>query len=195
MVQNEQENQQHLLHLIDTHSLEDFLDLYGKSLSNLKVFEHVELLFRACRFGSLVFVKTILSSSSSIVSVSSCHPSTGFSLLFVTIRAQQHEITEYLIREMQADVNWSCKKTAVTCLQEAIRHRDIFTMTLLLQHGAFVDQRHLFASIIECFSLEKKVTFLRSTVHRISLRYLLVFVGDMPFAVVRYTCWASGRFA
>jgi hypothetical protein len=46
-------NQQQLTDLIDSHAVEKFRVLYRQSSSTLKLFEHVELLLRACRFGIL----------------------------------------------------------------------------------------------------------------------------------------------
>lgn len=144
-----EQQQQDLIDLIDDHALEKFLALYRQISSNLKSFEHVELLLRACRFGTLSFVKNILNNNS-IIDINCRHPSTGFSPLFIAIRAQQHDIIEYFIRETQADVNCNFQ-TNTTCLHEALRQRDLFTIKLLLEHGVIIEESHLFLVIIECF--------------------------------------------
>jgi len=161
--QNDHNQQQQLINLIDSHKLDEFLTLYRQSVFVLKPFERIEILLRACRFGSLVLVRNILNEDSA-VDVNCCHPSTGYSPLFIAIRAHQHDIIEYLIQETQANVNGTCatsendETAATTCLQEALRQQDLSTITLLLQHGAIVDERHLFLAIIECFRQNFKVT-------------------------------------
>ena len=95
---------QDLLDLIDEQNLKEFLRLYGEMSSKLKSFEHLELLFRACRFGALAFVKGILNENS-LIHVNSQHSSTRFSPLFIVIRGQQHEIIRYFIEETNADIN------------------------------------------------------------------------------------------
>jgi ankyrin repeat protein len=150
--------QERLIDLMNKELLEDFSDLYFKSLLIIKSYEHIELLLYACRFGLLSFVKKILNNNSTVINVNCYHPSTGFPPLFIAIRSQKHLIIEYLIREAKADVNWSCDKIGRTCLNEAIRRWDLSTVALLIEHGAIVDQRHLFISIIECFREKDKVS-------------------------------------
>jgi len=153
-----EQQQQQLIDLIDDHALEEFFVLYGEISSNLKSFEHVELLLRACRFGTLSFVQSILNNNS-VIDVNCRHPSTGFSPLFIAIRAQQHDIIEYFIRETQADVNCNFQ-TNTTCLHEALRQRDLFTIKLLLEHDVIIDESHLFLVIIECFRGEINKVFI-----------------------------------
>ena len=151
------EQQQQLIDLIDDHDLEKFAVLYQQISSDLKSFEHVELLLRACRFGTVPLVQCILNNNS-IIDVNCRHSSTEYSPLFIAIRAQQHDIIEYLIRETQANVNCHFQ-TNITCLHEALRQRDLFTVKLLLEHGVVVDESHLFTAIIECFREEINKVF------------------------------------
>lgn len=161
------DQQQELLDLIDDQNLDKFLLLFEDIRSTLKLFEQLELLFRACRFGTLPMVKGILETNV-LIDVNSRHPSTRFSPLFIAIRAQQHEIIEYFIGETEADVNGRFPKNR-TCLHEALRRGDVSTVTLLLDRQVDVDQSHLFLIIIECFREEvTKVSFL------ISYTYLIV---------------------
>jgi hypothetical protein len=152
------EQQQQLIDLIDDHDFEKFDVLYQQVSSDLKSFEHVELLLRACRFGTVPFVQCILNNNS-IIDVNCQHPSTGYSPLFIAIRAQQHDIIEYLIRETQVDVNCNFQ-TNTTCLHEALSQRDFFTIKLLLEHGVIVNESHLFTAIIECFREEINKVFI-----------------------------------
>ncbi|CAF1174288.1 unnamed protein product [Rotaria sordida] len=145
-------NQQQLVALIDSQSLEDFIKLYRESLSTLKEYDHVELLLRASRYGLLPFVRNILNDSSALVDTNCRHSSTYVSPLVVAIRAQKHDVINYLIQEAKADVNWSCDEKNTTCLHEAIRRHDLSTAKLLLQYGAIVDKRHLQIAMIECLS-------------------------------------------
>ena len=142
------QQQQKLLDLIDAHMADDFVALYRCSITVLKQFEHNELLLRACRFGTLELVQSLLNEGH--VAIDNCyHPSTGFSPLFIAIRARQPDIIDYLIRQLHADVNDS-KNTDETCLHEAIRQWDLPTVKLLLEHGVIVDERHFLLALNEC---------------------------------------------
>ena len=162
------DQQQELLDLIDDQNLEKFLLLFEDISSTLKSFEQLELVFRACRFGTLTIVKGILQGNV-LIDANSRHPSTKFSPLFIAIRAQQHEIIEYFIQETDADINGRFPKNR-TCLHEALRRGDLSTVTLLLDKQVEVDQGHLFLIIIECF--REKIT---KVLFIISYTYLIVF--------------------
>ncbi|CAF3150254.1 unnamed protein product [Rotaria sp. Silwood2] len=149
---DQKSKQQQLVAFIDSQSLEDFLELYRASLGILKEYDHVELLLRASRYGLLSFVRNILNDGSAFVNANCRHPSTKILPLVVAIRAQKHDVINYLIQEAKTDINWSCEKKNITCLHEAIRQRDLSTTKLLLQYGAIVDKRHLQIAIIECLS-------------------------------------------
>ena len=146
------ERLQDLLDFIDDQNFDKFLVLYGEIHSKLKSLEHLELLFRACRFGTLSFVKRILNDNT-LVHVNSPHPSTKYSPLFIAIRAQQYEIIKYLVEETEADINCRFPKDR-TCLHEALRQGDVPTVTLLLDRQVNVDQSHLLLIIIKCFREE-----------------------------------------
>lgn len=141
-----------LVDLIDNQSLDDFIELYRKSIRILKTYDHIELILRATRFGLLPFVKCLLNDGADCIDVNCQYVSSGISPLVVAIRAQKHDLINYFILEAKADVNWSCPKKKLTCLHEAIRQCDLSTVTLLLEHGTIVDKRHLRAVIIECLS-------------------------------------------
>lgn len=137
-----------LVNFIDDQNWEKFLLLFEEINSRLKLFELLELLFRACRFGTLPMVKKVLEANV-LIDVNSRHSSTRYSPLFIAIRAQQHDIIQYLIRETDADINSRFPKNR-TCLHEALRRGDLSTVTLLLDRQVDVDQSHLFLIIIEC---------------------------------------------
>ncbi|CAF3333317.1 unnamed protein product [Rotaria socialis] len=133
---------------------------YEQCSSALRPFEHAEILFRACRFGTLDFVRAILKDNTRI-DINIRHPSTGYSPLFIAIRAQQHEIIDYLVQEKRADVNGNSNisihcGSMTSCVHEALRQHDQLTLCLLLEHGALIDQSHIFLAIIECFRLLQK---------------------------------------
>ncbi|CAF4369752.1 unnamed protein product, partial [Rotaria sordida] len=83
----------------------DFLKLYRESLDILKDYDHVELLLRASRYGLLSFVQNILNDGSGVVNVNCRHPSTKVSPLVVAIRAQKHDVINYLIQEAKGNIN------------------------------------------------------------------------------------------
>ncbi|CAM4984496.1 unnamed protein product [Rotaria socialis] len=151
---------QKLFYFIHIHELNDFITFYEQCSSALKPFEHAEILFRACRFDSLNFVRAILKDNKRIA-INVRHPSTGYSPLFIAIRAQQHEIIDYLDQEKRADVNGNSNisihcESMTSCAHEALRQHDQLTLCLLLEHEALIDQSHIFLAIIECFRLLQK---------------------------------------
>ncbi|CAF1045490.1 unnamed protein product [Adineta steineri] len=146
--------QEQLINLIDNQSLEEFISLYSKHSSLLKSYQHTELLFRSCRLGLLSFVEYILNSK--LIDINCSHPSTGYPLLFISIRSQKHDIIRYIIQQTNANINWSCQNNEITCLNEAIRQLDYSTVILLLEHGCTINQSHLFGTIIECFRQRDK---------------------------------------
>lgn len=173
MIQNVQKQ---LLNLINNHALDEFLQIYQQCLYSLRSFERIEILLRACRFGTVEFVENIFNKDS-LTNMNCRHPSTGYTPLFIAIRAKQYNIVKYLIEKTEVDT---------TCLQEALRQRDMSIVKLLLQHGAIVDEQHLRIAIGECFREDCKVCIRKERLYRI-----LIFLGDKSIIIIRNTSYLS----
>jgi ankyrin repeat protein len=137
------QRQQHLVDLIDSLVIDEFLEQVNDgSSSTLRDFERTELVLRACRFGSLELVRSFVTDDDLI----KCrHSSTGYSPLFIAIRGRQRTIIDYIISR-HPPIDFSA------CLHEAIRQQDPVTVKLLLQllTPDVLKRHHFLSALCEC---------------------------------------------